>query len=238
MSKTLRLSRRWSKILGLASTLTLYCSSITYAAPDRDLFGKPAHADEKTVDRTVSGKVTDESNSVLPGVSIILKGTQRGTTTDANGAFKIEVPDNATLIFSFVGYTPQEIIVGNQTAINLKLRPDSKVLEEIVVIGYGTLRKSDLTGSVATVKAEQIMERPAPSLAQALAGRMAGVQVNTNSGRPGGRTTIRVRGFSSINSSNNPLYVVDGVMLPQATSRSLVRPLTTLTPTILYRLKY
>ena len=211
----LRLSRRCFKVFGLTSTLAVCCSSITYAAPDRDLFGKPAHADEKTVDRTVSGKVTDESNSVLPGVSIILKGTQRGTTTDANGAFKIEVPDNATLIFSFVGYTPQEIIVGNQTAINLKLRPDSKVLEEIVVIGYGTLRKSDLTGSVATVKAEQIMERPAPSLAQALAGRMAGVQVNTNSGRPGGRTTIRVRGFSSINSSNNPLYVVDGVMLPQ-----------------------
>lgn len=150
----LRLSRRCSKVLGLASTLAVYCSSITYAAPDRDLLGKPAHADEKTVDQTISGKVTDETNSVLPGVSIILKGTQRGTTTDANGNFKLEVPDNnATLIFSFVGYVPQEIIVGNKTAINLTLRTDTKMMEEVTIIGYGTVRKSDLTGSVGSVKA-------------------------------------------------------------------------------------
>ncbi|RKH75502.1 SusC/RagA family TonB-linked outer membrane protein, partial [Corallococcus praedator] len=128
---------------------------------------------------------------------------------------KLDVPDgNATLVFSFVGYQLQEVAVGSQTAINIKLTADDKTLNEIVVIGYGTARKSDLTGSVASIKSDQILERPAPSLNQALAGRMPGVQVNTNSGRPGGRTTVRIRGFSSINSSNNPLYVVDGVQLP------------------------
>ncbi|WP_208734758.1 TonB-dependent receptor plug domain-containing protein, partial [Corallococcus praedator] len=113
-----------------------------------------------------------------------------------------------------MGYQLQEVAVGSQTAINIKLTADDKTLNEIVVIGYGTARKSDLTGSVASIKSDQILERPAPSLNQALAGRMPGVQVNTNSGRPGGRTTVRIRGFSSINSSNNPLYVVDGVQLP------------------------
>lgn len=222
MSKMLPLRKLWSKAIGLSLPqviLAFCCSSITYAAPDRDLLGKPVtlQLEEKSVDKTISGKIVDETNSGLPGVSIVIKGTQKGTVTDGNGQYRIEVPDNATLIFSFVGYIAQEIVVGSQTAINLTLRADTKVLEEIVVIGYGTLKKSDLTGAVGTVKADQLMERPAPSLTQALAGRMAGVQVNNNSGRPGGRTTIRVRGFSSINSSNNPLYVVDGVMLPQGT---------------------
>jgi hypothetical protein len=122
------------------------------------MLGKPVtlQLEEKSVDKTISGKIVDDTNSPLPGVSIVLKGTQRGTVTDGNGLYKLEVPDNATLIFSFVGYLPQEVVVGNQTAINLTLRPDSKVLEEIVVIGYGTLKKSDLTGSVATVKADQL----------------------------------------------------------------------------------
>lgn len=220
MLKTLHPRKPWSKVIGLAmsqAVLAICCSSITYAAPDRDNLEKSSslQLEEKVVDKTITGKIVDETNSPLPGVSIVLKGTQRGTVTDGNGQYRIEVPDKATLIFSFVGYIPQEIVVGTQTALNLTLRADSKVLEEIVVIGYGTLKKTDLTGAVGTVKAEQLMERPAPSLAQQLSGRMAGVQVNTNSGRPGGRTTIRVRGFSSINSSNNPLYVVDGVMMPQ-----------------------
>ncbi|GAB3340718.1 TonB-dependent receptor [Larkinella ripae] len=160
--------------------------------------------------------MTDESNSPLPGVSIVLKGTQRGTVSDANGQYKLEVPESgAVLVFSFVGYLSQEVSVGSRASVDISLKADDKVLEEIVVIGYGTARKSDLTGAVGTVKEAELKERPAPSLQQALSGRMPGVQVNTNSGRPGGRTTIRVRGFSSINSSNNPLYVVDGVMLPQ-----------------------
>lgn len=235
MEKTLQPHGRFGRVLcSSAATILLSfsCLHLTYAAPDRDNLEKKTTArfEDKVADKTVSGKVTDDTNSPLPGVSIVIKGTQRGTVTDGNGQYRLEVPNNATLIFSYVGYLPQEVVVGNQTSINLALRPDSKVLEEIVVIGYGTLKKTDLTGAVSSVKAEQLMERPAPSLAQQLSGRMAGVQVNTNSGRPGGRTTIRVRGFSSINSSNNPLYVVDGVMMPQGTQTQFTSAIDYINP--------
>ena len=184
-----------------------------------------------TVDRTLSGRVTDEKNESLPGVSVVIKGTQRGTVTDADGRYKLEVPNGtATLVFSFVGYLSQEVQVGNQASLNINLKSDDKTLDEIVVIGYGTTRKSDLTGAVSGVKEAQLQERPAPSLSQALSGRMPGVQVNTNSGRPGGRTTIRIRGFSSINSSNNPLYVVDGVLLPQTTGDQFSSPIDYINP--------
>lgn len=164
----------------------------------------------------VTGKVTDGNGESVIGASVAVKGTTKGASTDVSGNFKIEVPSSSTvLVVSFVGYDTQEIVVGNKTNFNIVLTSKENVLEEMVVIGYGTQKKSDLTGSVGVVKQDQLLERPAASLNQALSGRMAGVQVNTNSGRPGGRTTIRVRGFSSINSSNNPLYVVDGVMLPQ-----------------------
>ena len=207
---------------GTLTMLTICCANFTYAAPATglDLPAKPltGYLTENLVDRPISGRVIDETSAPVPGVSVLLKGTQRGTVTDADGRYKLDVPDGAaTLVFSFVGYTPQEIVVGNQTSVNLTLKADSKALEEVVVIGYGTVRKSDLTGSVGSVKMAELQERPAASLTQALQGRIAGVQVNNNSGRPGGRTTIRVRGFSSINSSNNPLFVVDGVMLPQST---------------------
>ena len=165
---------------------------------------------------SVSGIVKDEKGELIIGANISIKGTIRGTATDANGKFKIDVPNSASaLVFSYVGFATREITVGNQTTFNMVLLSNESVLDEVVVIGYGTQKKSDLTGAVGSVKQDQLLERPATSLNQALSGRMAGVQVNTNSGRPGGRTTIRVRGFSSINSSNNPLYVVDGVMLPQ-----------------------
>ncbi|GAB3247947.1 TonB-dependent receptor [Larkinella harenae] len=171
-------------------------------------------------DFTITGNVAGENGEGLPGVSVVIKGTQRGTVTNAEGNYTLSVPENAAgavLVFSFVGYLSQEKTVSASTTVNVTLQPDDKVLEEIVVIGYGTAKKSDLTGAVGTVREAELKERPTASLQQALSGRMPGVQVNTNSGRPGGRSTIRVRGFSSINSSNNPLYVVDGVMMPQGT---------------------
>jgi TonB-linked SusC/RagA family outer membrane protein len=172
-----------------------------------------------TLDKTLKGKVTDKENGDgLPGVNVVLKGTSTGTTTDGTGNYTLNVPDNGgTLVFSFVGYVSQEVEIGNRTTLDLAIESDSKALSEVVVIGYGTAKKSDLTGSVGSIKEEQLRERPAPSLNQSLSGKVSGVQVNTNSGRPGGRTNVRIRGFSSINSSNNPLYVVDGVMLPQGT---------------------
>jgi TonB-linked SusC/RagA family outer membrane protein len=172
----------------------------------------------QAADISVRGTVKDETGEAIPGVNVLLKGTSTGTTTDANGGYTLNVPDNAangTLVFSYIGFTTQEVAINGRNTVDITLLPDVKSLNEVVVIGYGTAQKSDLTGAVSSIKAEVLQERPSPSLNQALAGRMAGVQVNTNSGRPGGRTTVRVRGFSSINSSNNPLYVVDGVMLPQ-----------------------
>ncbi|MDQ3846913.1 MAG: TonB-dependent receptor, partial [Bacteroidota bacterium] len=121
------------------------------------------------------------------------------------------------LTFTSVGYGEQEVPLGSSSTINVALRPGAQSLNEVVVVGYGTRRKSDLTGAVGSVKASQLQERPAASLNEALAGRVPGVQINTNSGRPGGQTNIRIRGFSSINTSNNPLYVIDGVILPVGT---------------------
>ena len=166
--------------------------------------------------RQVSGKVTSAAdNAAMPGVTVLVEGTTNATTTDASGSYSIEVPnDQSTLVFSFIGFLPREVAVGNQTTINVALEEDSKALDEVVVIGYGTQKRSDLTGAVGSVDADQLQERPAASLNEALSGRVPGVQVNINSGRPGGRTNVRIRGFSSINSSNNPLYVIDGVMMP------------------------
>ena len=166
--------------------------------------------------RTVTGKVTSAADSMpLPGVSVMIKGESKGQTTDMNGTFSVTVPANATLVFSHTGYQTKQVPVGNATTLDIQLElSSSKDLSEVVVIGYGTVKKRDLTGAVGSVKAAQLQERPAASVNEALAGRIAGVQVNTNSGRPGGQTKIRVRGFSSITSSNNPLYVVDGVYLP------------------------
>lgn len=218
MKKKLLHGRTWphfGRLLLTPIALLICCFGVLNATPDREPFEKVET--EATLVKSINGTVLDETNSPLPGVSILVKGTTNGTVTDVNGQFSLEVPEDATLVFSYTGYLSQEIVVGAQTTISVSLKTDAKLLEGVVVIGYGTAKKSDLTGSVGSVKVDQLQERPSASLTQALSGRIAGVQVNTNSGRPGGRTTIRVRGFSSINSSNNPLYVVDGVMLPQGT---------------------
>lgn len=175
----------------------------------------PAQVTQAAVDRTIKGTVSDEKGASLPGVSVVLKGTQRGTSTGAAGDFSLEIPDGGqpVLVFSFVGYKSQEVTVGNQSALTVNLAPDENALEEVVVVGYGTVKKSDLTGAVGTIKADVLQERPASSLNQGLSGRITGVNVSSNSGRPGGRANIRIRGASSISVSNNPLYVIDGVIL-------------------------
>jgi TonB-linked SusC/RagA family outer membrane protein len=161
---------------------------------------------------TVSGKVIDDSNVGLPGVSVVLKGTQRGTTTDKDGEFQIEVPEKsgAVLVFSFVGYVMQELEIGNQTSVSVTMKPENKSLEEVVVVGYGTVKKSDLTGSVSSIKGDAIREMPVTSVDQAIQSRAPGVQVTQSSGAPGGGISIRVRGANSINSGSEPLYVIDG----------------------------
>ena len=169
-----------------------------------------------TADRTISGTVTDEKGEALPGVSVLLKGTQRGTTTNSQGAFQLAVPDRsdgpeaAVLIFSFVGYQSQEATPGNHTMLTIRLVADEKSLNEIVVIGYGAVKKRDLTGSVGSIGATELKAQPISSFNQALQGRVAGVQVTNSSNAPGGGVTIRIRGGNSISASNEPLYVIDG----------------------------
>lgn len=169
-------------------------------------------------DFNVRGTVKDQDGISLPGVNILVKGTTIGTVTDADGNFSLAVPSGeSVLVFSFIGYVSQDVAVNNQSVLNVQMSADITTLSEVVVIGYGTQKKSDLTGSVGTVKAEEIQERQLPSVTQALAGRIAGVSVSVNSGRPGGQSNVRIRGFSSISTSNNPLYVVDGVIMPVGT---------------------
>lgn len=167
------------------------------------------------VDIPISGTVQDEKGAGLPGVSIVLKGTNRGTSTDARGQYRIDVPDaRAVLIFSFVGYQKQEVVVGNQTTLTTTLVPDDQTLNEVVVVGYGTVRKSDLTGSVSSVGSEKITQvKGISNVAQALQGHAAGVQVNQSSGQPGEGMIIKIRGTNSISGGNAPLYVVDGLPL-------------------------
>lgn len=162
-------------------------------------------------DIKVSGTVSDEKGP-LPGVTVKIKGTDVGVQTDASGKYTLNAPENAALIFSFIGYTTQEVAVAGKTTLNVLLVEAPKALSEVVVVGYGTQKRVDLTGSVGSVAAKQLQERPQTNLEQELSGKIAGVNVSTNSGAPGGNTKIRIRGFSSINTKSDPLYVVDGVI--------------------------
>ncbi|MDI9882139.1 SusC/RagA family TonB-linked outer membrane protein [Flectobacillus longus] len=166
-------------------------------------------------DKTVTGKVTDSGDgSGLPGVSVSVKGTNKGTQTDATGSFKLNnVSDNAVLVFSFVGYAKQEVSVGGRSQVNVSLASETKALEEVVVVGYGTTTKKDATGGVVALTAKDFNKGVIASPEQLLQGRAAGVQMTPNSGEPGAGINIRIRGTTSIRSGNGPLYVVDGIPL-------------------------
>jgi TonB-linked SusC/RagA family outer membrane protein len=161
--------------------------------------------------RLISGAVKDIQQNPLPGVSVIIKGTVKGTATDADGKFSLQVesPDDV-LVFSFVGFESQEVKIGSQTSIDISLAEDINTLQEVVVVGYGEVKKSDLTGSVATLKGDNLNKTPTSSVDQLLQGKIAGVQVMTGGGQPGAGATIRIRGASSLNGSKDPLVVVDG----------------------------
>jgi TonB-dependent starch-binding outer membrane protein SusC len=159
----------------------------------------------------VTGRVTDkDSGESLPGVNVIVKGSTTGTTTDADGSFRIEAAPESSLVFSFIGYASEEIQVGNQTNINMTLRTDITELSEVVVVGYTTQRKSDITGAVSVVDVDKISRTPYSNVLQSLAGRVSGVSIQQD-GQPGrGRTDIKIRGITTLN-NNQPLYVIDGV---------------------------
>lgn len=168
---------------------------------------------------TLQGQVKADSGEPLPGVSILIKGTSNGTSTDADGNFRIAVSPSSVLVFSFVGFTSQEVVVGNQSSISVVLRADTRTLDEIVVVGYGTQERKDVTSAISSVKGEEIQNLPVASPVALLQGRAAGVQIVQNNGAPGATDIlIRVRGTTSINAGNNPLFVVDGLPFEGGTS--------------------
>ena len=173
--------------------------------------------------KTVNGSVTDENNSLIPGVSVVEKNTTNGTQTDFDGNFSIKVDEGAVLVFRYLGYKPQEIIVGNQKTIQVKLEPDVAQLDEIVVIGYGSVKRDKITSSIVTVDGEELAKMTASNSAEALQGKAAGVQVLSGGGNPGASPQIVIRGITS-NNGSQPLIVLDGVMLPNGTSLNFLNP--------------
>lgn len=170
--------------------------------------------------RTVSGKVTDDTGESLPGVNVVIKGTTTGVTTDLDGNFRISVDDGATLIFSYVGFETQEIEVGARTTIDVTLGGATE-LQEVVVTGYSSTTKEKSSIASATISNKTIANRPNPSFVQTLSGQVAGVDISTASGQPGANSTIRIRGINSINGDTEPLFIIDGAPVDQDNFRSL-----------------
>ncbi|MEQ6120363.1 SusC/RagA family TonB-linked outer membrane protein [Reichenbachiella sp. MALMAid0571] len=189
-------------------------------------------------DVEVSGKITDENGEGLPGASVVVKGTSSGTTTDIDGNYKLTAPESAILTISFVGYSTQEVAIGAKSVIDIQMQLDAAQLEEVVVVGYGTVQKKDLTGAVTSVKGDDMEKTPANTFVQSLQGRSAGVDIKAASNAPGGGIRIRIRGTNSINASSDPLYVIDGFPIdnvsttPQGAGNSAqsANPLSSISP--------
>ncbi|RYC67754.1 MULTISPECIES: SusC/RagA family TonB-linked outer membrane protein [Spirosoma] len=157
----------------------------------------------------ISGRVIDKTGQGIPGVSVLVKGTNRGTTTDPNGNFTINVPARGVLVFSFVGYVSQEVPVGDRSQVSVTLLDDVKALSEVVVVGYGTQKRASVTGAISSISAQEVTQLPVPSIESAIQGRVPGVSV-VNNGSPGESPIVRIRGIGSILFASNPLYVIDG----------------------------
>src|SRR5690606_8922202 len=201
---------------------------------------KGTSTSKRLIQETIRGVVVDvDTKQPLPGVSVLVKGTSRGTSTNEEGAFALSgVSSGDVLTFSSLGYAAQEITVGNQSTINVSMALTAGMLDEMVVVGYGQQKRRNLTGSVVSVGAEEIARTALQDPVSILQGRAAGVQVTSNSGAPGGEMTIRVRGNSSLNSGNNPLFVVDGIPIESGSVSSLngsenfgLNPMADLNPT-------
>ncbi|WP_232834903.1 SusC/RagA family TonB-linked outer membrane protein [Pleomorphovibrio marinus] len=200
----MRKARPWCMTIGMLLLLGFPTSSLY------------AHAsitvEELLLDRDVRGKVTDQNGEPMPGVSVLVQGSTTGTVTDLDGNYTITVPDATTLVFSFIGFESQTVPITDQAEVNITMSEDATALDEVVVVGYGTVRKSDLTGSVGSVKGDKLIDRSQPNAVKALQGRIAGVEVLNNQNSPGASARIRIRGINSINSGVNPLFVIDGII--------------------------
>ena len=186
-------------------------SDVNYVISDRQIvLNKTSDVMIVQQGRRVSGVVVDGTGIPVIGANVVEKGTTNGTITDMDGKFSLEVPDNATLLISYIGYSPKEIVVKGQSSFQIKLAEDTKALDEVVVVGYGIQKKSVVTGAISSVKAEDMMNSANTRPEQALQGKTSGVQVLSSSGAPGSSMKIRIRGYSS-NGNSDPLYIVDGL---------------------------
>lgn len=189
-------------------------SNITYTIVDDQIIlsvaGTNEVKDSKQTGREISGVIKDEKGFTLPGVSIVVKGTTTGTITDIDGKYSINVPSGAVLAFNYVGFVPQEVKIGNQSTLDIVLKEDTQALDEVVVVGYTTQKKADLTGAVSSVKMSNLNDMSVSGINSALQGRMSGVTVLQSSGAPGSGTSIRIRGMGTFG-NNEPLYVIDGM---------------------------
>ncbi|WP_207532132.1 SusC/RagA family TonB-linked outer membrane protein [Desertivirga arenae] len=202
--------------------LSVLCALSGLASADPTSGSVPL-ASVSTKQIAITGRITDRKGEPLIGVAIKEKGSKTGATTDVNGNFKLQVSAaNSILLISYVGYKSLEYPLNNRSNVSIILDEDSKSLNEVVVVGYGTQKKSDFTGAVSSLSSKTIAETPVASAAQAMQGRVAGVDVTNNSGRPGDAATIRIRGNRSITAGNNPLYVIDGI--PMSGSINTVNP--------------
>ena len=190
--------RRYLRPLVLLPALSLGLS-----APAAAFFSPAATPRAVRADVTITGRIVDDKGQGLPGVNVIVKGTTNGTQTDVDGRYSIKAADNATLIFTFVGYLAREEGVNGRTAINVSLAPDAKALEEVVVVGYGVQEKKLLATSIASISAKQVELIPVASPSEALVGLVAGAQITEPSGEPGQGAVIRIRGLGSISAGNN-----------------------------------
>lgn len=192
MKQTFILIRKKRQVWGYIMLFMLICTSFSFAQ------------------QQIKGRVSDPTGEALVGVTVSVKGANRGTATDTEGNYKIDAANNAILVFSFVGYVAKEITVAGQQAINVTLEVDDKLLSEVVVVGYGSQLKKEVTGAVQTLNYKDIKDLPVSQVAQKLQGQLAGVQINQATGKPGQGMTVRVRGQLSVSAGSDPLYVVDG----------------------------
>lgn len=179
---------------------------------------------------SVEGTITGEDGGTIPGVNIIIKNTNKGTTTDFDGNYAIVVEQNQVLVFTYLGFKSQEITYTGQSEINVVMKEDASILEEVLVIGYGTAKKEDLTGAVDMVTSEDFNKGPINSAQELITGKIAGVNVTSASGAPGDGQTITIRGLGSLSLENQPLYVIDGIPIDNGGVGGSRNPLNIINP--------
>lgn len=206
---------------------------LIYEIQGKNIILKKEGAIEKTVSKKtnkITGVVLDPNGEPVIGANVVVKGSTNGTITDIDGNFSIQnVPEDAILLVSYIGYSDKEVKIGNDHVINIVLSENMQALEEVVIVGYGTMKKSDLTGSIVNVNQERLRNLPATSIDQKLVGQVAGVQIQQVSGAPGAGTAMKIRGNGSISAGNEPLYVVDGMPYSSGFNQNL-NPMSFINP--------